>query len=408
MTFKHVKFEDSPTMRALEKVAKDKGLVKAEPLKKTASVPKRPDYTPSSNLMENVLKLCAGLRNQGLVKEAAELETNFLNYKQAQHLYEAHKEKGEDLIHAAHPKGSHKLEGVEGDALVEDILEQQMKHLEVVNKKPTGKLSTAQAISEVKKVLGQIVAPKESESKLYGMLNDKLNKLLPLIGTTISILKTDGGEDYDVKSAEAARKDMQSALASRPFDRTAYRAALAGLQKLQKTSKTGNFKTSNWFGSPDADDPGVLAWNKRAGGQMGSLVNSLNSLDSILTKLENIRALKEQGNYQEPVDEEKKNAPLTIAPVTISDGPLGQVYRQIANFKAQLNTWSTYRSISSDPQAANWIKEEIESLNDIAARMDKVPDNEEAEKEALPNFQRELADEQKSIAEFKTGWVDPK
>jgi len=64
MTFKHVKFEDSPTMRALEKVAKEKGLVKPESLQKRASIPKKADYTPTSDFMENIFKLCAGLRSQ--------------------------------------------------------------------------------------------------------------------------------------------------------------------------------------------------------------------------------------------------------------------------------------------------------------------------------------------------------
>lgn len=156
MTFKHMKFEDSPTMRALEKVAKEKGLVKPETLEKKASVTKKADYTPTPNLMENILKLCAGLRTQGLAKEAAELETNFLNYKQAQTLYETSKEKGEDLVNDAHPKGSHKLEGVEGEeATFETILDQHLKHLQMIEKKPTGKLSTASILKSVKKALGQ-------------------------------------------------------------------------------------------------------------------------------------------------------------------------------------------------------------------------------------------------------------
>jgi hypothetical protein len=157
MTFKHVKFEDSPIMRSLEKVAKEKGLVKPETIQKQASIEKKADYTPSDNLMENILKLCSGLRSKGLVKEASELETNYLNYKQAQTLYETSKETGDDLVEFAHPKGSHKLEGVEGDeATFEDILTVHVKHLEMVAKKPTGKLSNAsQIVKEVKRVLGQ-------------------------------------------------------------------------------------------------------------------------------------------------------------------------------------------------------------------------------------------------------------
>lgn len=160
MTFKHIKFEDSPIMRSLEKVAREKGLVKPESvLQKLASRPavKKIDSTPSNNLMENIFKLCEGLRGQGLVAEANELEVNYFQFKQAQTLYEAHKEKGEDLVHAAHPDGSHKLEGVAGEeATFEDILDQQVKALRVIEKMPTGKLSSAShVLSAVKKALGQ-------------------------------------------------------------------------------------------------------------------------------------------------------------------------------------------------------------------------------------------------------------
>lgn len=158
MTFKHVKFEDSPIMRSLEKVAREKGLVKSEPLQKAAAaIIKKADIVPTSNLMENIFKLCNGMRAEGLEKEAMEVEMNFLNYKRAQTLYEAHKEKGEDLIHAAHPDGSHKLEGVEGEeATFEDILDRHAKILQKIEKMPTGKLSSAaQIVRAVKMALGQ-------------------------------------------------------------------------------------------------------------------------------------------------------------------------------------------------------------------------------------------------------------
>lgn len=160
MTFKHIKFEDSPIMQSLEKVAQEKGLVKPESLlQKLASRPaiKKVDTTPTSNLMENIFKLCEGLKTQGLVAEANELEINYFQYKQAQTLYEAHKEKGEDVIHSAHPDGSHKLEGVEGsEVCFEDILDKHVKFLQMIDKKPTGKLSSsAHVLSAVKKALGQ-------------------------------------------------------------------------------------------------------------------------------------------------------------------------------------------------------------------------------------------------------------
>lgn len=157
MTYKHGKFQDSQIMRSLEKIAVEKGLIKPEALQKKASVAKKADFTPTTNLMDNIFKLCSGMRAQGLESEAFEIETNYLNYKQAQTLYEAHKETGEDLIHAAHPEGSHKMEGVDCDeATFEDILDRQVKMLQVINKKPSGKLSSAlHILGAVKKALGQ-------------------------------------------------------------------------------------------------------------------------------------------------------------------------------------------------------------------------------------------------------------
>lgn len=193
MTFKHIKFEDSPIMRSLEKVAKEKGLVKPESvLQKLASRPavKKVDATPSTNLMENIFKLCEGLRSQGLVAEANELEVNYFQFKQAQTLYEAHKEKGEDLIHAAHPDGSHKLEGVEGDeACFEDILDQQVKTLQKIQKKPTGKLeSNAHVLSEVKKALGGLT--EFTASQLGG---SAWPRLLSFLGRSAPTIELAGG-----------------------------------------------------------------------------------------------------------------------------------------------------------------------------------------------------------------------
>lgn len=173
MTFKHTKFEDSPTMRSLEKVAVKHGLLTPETLNKTASVKKTADYTPSNNLMENVIKLCAGLREKGFDKHANELEGKFFNYKRAFNAYETSKEKGDDLIDDAHPDGSHDLEGVEGDATIETVIDQHLKDLGVVNKNPTGKLaSTKDIIGAVKVVLA------DDRSNLTDQINHNTGRIL--------------------------------------------------------------------------------------------------------------------------------------------------------------------------------------------------------------------------------------
>lgn len=187
MTFKHVKFTDSPTMRALEKVAHEKGWVKPEPLTKTAA--KKTSLEPTSNLMANVLKLCAGLRSQSMEKYADELETSYLNYKRVQTMYDAHGEKGEDVIEFAHPKGSHKLENVDSsEAVFEDILDKHVKILQVVEKKPSGKLSDAsQIISAVKMVFAQDKKDQLSEAieSRVGVVREKLGEVLRRAGPEV-------------------------------------------------------------------------------------------------------------------------------------------------------------------------------------------------------------------------------
>jgi len=163
MTFKHTKFEDSVTMRSLEKLAKEKGLIKTNLLEKIASGPKKSskiDLTPTNNLTENLLKLCSGLRNSGMEKYAEELETTFMMYKQASTVCDS------DLVDQAHPDGSPSLEGVQGDAVIETILDQQLAMIRMVEKKPTGKLTNAKSIINAVKIsLGEVDTEMQEKGK---------------------------------------------------------------------------------------------------------------------------------------------------------------------------------------------------------------------------------------------------
>src|SRR5688572_15883163 len=105
MTLKHKSFDESVIMQSFQQIAQEKGWIK--PTVKTAS--KKLDLIPTKDLTQNLLKLCNGLREKGFEKYAEEIESKFMFYTQAS------KEKGEELIHDAHPKGSYKLQGVEGD-----------------------------------------------------------------------------------------------------------------------------------------------------------------------------------------------------------------------------------------------------------------------------------------------------
>lgn len=154
MTFKNIQFDDSPTMRSLARLAEKKGWIKHDPIEKTASI--KEDLSSTINLTLNILKLCSGLRNSGMDKFADELEKKFLAYKQANTLYNTQNEDGDDLINSAHPKGGHQIADVAGDAFVETVIEKHLKILDVINKKPTGKLaSNKEIMGAVLQVLGQ-------------------------------------------------------------------------------------------------------------------------------------------------------------------------------------------------------------------------------------------------------------
>lgn len=169
MSFKHNNLT-SPVLHSLAVSARANGQL---PIKQAAA-PKPLDLTPSSILMDNIVRLAQGLRTKGLHTEAQEIEHNFLAYKRANSLYDVSGETGEDLIHAAHPKGSHKLEGVVGDeATFEDILDRHAKMLQMVEKKPTGKHSSAAHIlQQVKKALAQAAAAKDPTAIIQSANND--------------------------------------------------------------------------------------------------------------------------------------------------------------------------------------------------------------------------------------------
>lgn len=195
MTFKHyTDFSESQVMRSLTRVFQEKGLLKDEPpIQKTAAP--QFDLTPSDSLMDNLMKLCSGLRRSGFDKQAEELESKFIQYKRASaSLYDVSGEEGKDLVHAAHPKGSHKMEDIDSDeATFEDILDKHLKTLNVVNKQPTGKLASRDLIDAVKvalddtsflarkKVAQEAVAPKTEEQ-----LSSAIQKAVSTINYNVS------------------------------------------------------------------------------------------------------------------------------------------------------------------------------------------------------------------------------
>lgn len=386
MTFKHVKFEDSPTMRALEKVAKEKGLVKPEALQKQASAPKKPDLTPSDDLMENILKLCNGLRSKGLVKAASEIEVNYLNYKQAQTLYETSKEKGEDLVDTAHPKGSHKLENVEGDeAVIETIVDQHLKHLQMIDKKPTGKLADAsQVIKAVKRVLGQ----QQSAQQLLKESSDLVNRAITIAGKGGGLSDTvfNWAKGRAAKVAAIATKTDQELILN---DATDAVDAINAISRNLHPNLLHNYLPEFLNKGISSDD----VW-ERVEGILNSAIQKATDAKGIITA----GALTEGAPAQPATTTVQQ-----LKEFTPGETPLSSLYRRIGTLRQKLQSYKLIGNISSNPRAVGWINDELKELQDLANRIGQVPENMEGE--MSKQLEPELAEFEKDVTGFASQWI---
>jgi len=366
MTFKHVKFEDSATMRSLIKVAYAKGLIKDDPtLIKNSSLEKKADYSPSFNLMENIIKLCAGLREQGMEKYANDLESKFMEYKKANSLYETSKETGEDIVDQAHPQGSHKVSDVDGDAIVETILDQHLKIVNVVNKKPTGKLSSnTDILKAVKKVVAQQLS-----------INDYLQKMK--------------------NSAKAVNQGFHSAsVLTRPITFVTGEL-LDAVNDLNKDNIS--FETLN--------NIYLLITNTRKelepklGGLTGLEEDKWRFIEPHLNEIQN-------GVYK--IQELIKNPPKKEEPTV---NPIIDAFnKQINIVLSTLATWSnivqTDPSSTSEEKAAGnkWINDKKISIMNLKTRFDALDDA--SKLEALDGQKRRLQEITAEFPEFKKTWID--
>lgn len=145
MTLKHIKFEDSPVMRQLERDAARKGHFELtdNEIVNVATDKFKAELNPTGDALVDISRLTSVLREKGYEKQADELERNLLAYKTAEkHLYRAHDEDGEDVLNFAYPDGDVQVgDGEYGKVYTPQ--NQAKKILEIVNKEPTGKLATA-------------------------------------------------------------------------------------------------------------------------------------------------------------------------------------------------------------------------------------------------------------------------
>lgn len=366
MTFKHGKLDDSVTMRSLIKVAYEKGLIKEEPvLTKTASAEKKADYSPSSNLMENVIRLCTGLRDTGLDSYANELETKFMDYKRANSLYEISSETGEDVVDQAHPKGSPKISDVEGDAVVETIVDQHLKMLNVVNKKPTGKLASNQSIlNAVKKVVAQ----------------------QPAVSEYLQKMRT---------SAKAINQAFHAAsVLTRPMTFVTGEL-LDAVNSLNKDNV--NFESLN--------NVYLLLSNTRK--ELSPAFKGLTGIES--DKWAFIEPhLNEIQNGVYSLQEQLKNPAKKVEPVV---NPVVDAFnKQLDSFLSTLKSWANIVSTdtSSSPEekegGLKWIQDNKVNIMNIKTRFEAL--DEASKLEALDGLKRQLREKIAEFPEFKKTWID--
>lgn len=130
---RHIKLPKSSVKDSFKEIALEKKWINPEQIEKKASIT---DLSLTDSLDANISKLIIGLKDSNLDKFAEEIRYHFLNYKKAENdLYNVTKNEYSKYINLAHPKGSHKMENMEGDAVVEDLYDTQSAILNLLKDK---------------------------------------------------------------------------------------------------------------------------------------------------------------------------------------------------------------------------------------------------------------------------------
>ncbi len=377
MTFKHLKFEDSPVMRSLEKVAIEKGLVSPQFMIKQAE--KKSDFSVSINLSENIIKLCNGLRSCGLEAKADELEKNYLDYKKAQTLYETSKETGEDLVHSAHPKGSHKLEGVEGDSIIETIIDQHLQHLRMIEKKPTGKLSTASIIDKVKIILAQDAT---LESQLLANMSKLVNIMQRLrlhAENEISMAGSFGWNVYQEKiNTAASNPTIDNINTAKSYFNRLYSRLEPGL--IQGVSEDTWSVIKPLFGS----------------------ANSIIEKSLVLRqKINEERAREAAGGLD--ISDKPERTGVTVVDVYGLATAIKSALSTLNGYRAAINTDDTLEE-SDKNSALAWINGKANAINNIKAQYDGL-ENDEEKMAAAPRMLENLKKITAKFNQFHQDWI---
>jgi hypothetical protein len=396
MTFKHNNFEDSATMRSLTKLAREKGLIKDEPVVKTAAP--KVDLTPSDSLTENLLKLCAGLRAAGFDKHAEEVETKFVQYKQATSMYGVGTEKGEDLVHAAHPKGSHKMEDIDSkEATFEDILDKHTQILDAVNKKPTGKLgSTQEVLDAVKKVFStaKVVNADQNLDSLYAQAKSVLGKFRQIFNSIGQKLGS------DLTSNNRWLDTIQTVLDHKAvYDHPGFMTTeeLGNALDLALSSLKGDEEPSFFANSQETDD-----WKYKILPMFVIAEKYVPSFQKIIAQIAETEAGAKTQSAQQYDPDAQPEAQSEEQP----ESPLHPLFQQIDGLQLKLKSWLAVRSIAQHSGAAKWVNDEYDALQDIVDRYAKVDPTQQAN--LTETMKQEIDNEVKDISVFENQWVKPR
>ena len=380
MTFKHRKFEDSDIMQSFIKNAHEKGWVKSDPIKKSAAL----DLSPTHNLTENILNLCAGLRKSGLYAFAEEIEQKFIAYKRAAELYDVHQEEGKDLVDAAHPDGSYQLEGVEGDSVIETIIDQHMQDLKMVNKKPTGKLANSHDILKAVKVA--LAEEPDVQKKILEKMKDP-NTFVMLQGYIQQI--ADSLANIIGQAAKAGSLSR--------FDRWRLNGNVDAIRKV-----VGNPSAQNIVETVEPSAKWI------AGTLKSILEDNQDVWGAIAPDFGKVWALiKNAKQARQAMDNPKAVAPTPpVAPAPVAapkTKSFDDVVNQLKGLRNKLSSWRSIGAIAKNPAAAKWIKDEIATLDDIFTRYSGV--EEDQKPNMIAHMQKEINTEKTDIDQFENTWL---
>ena len=361
MNFKHEKFDDSAVMRSLEKVAREKGWVEVKPITKSAS--NELNLSPSPNLVDNVMKLCAGLRQAGLERYALDVENKFVAFKQAATLYDTHGETGDDLIDAAHPKGSHKMEGLD-NAVFKTILDRHVDMINMIDKKPSGKLSNAKDILRAVKVaLGEGVSVPGSVPVDVPLSPDLIENIFSFT-RKLSEMMNSNWNFFNWENDTVLAFNRLNTFINK----------IASSKMINMDSANRIITLANGLKS-SLDKETVLAMQSTAAKQATFFVNSLINFMEDTVK-EQIKSLSEKSAKSE---DQKANPIL---------GKIKAAQKDLAGITVRINAHRRTANPNAIKEVDKWIRETIEDLANLEKTYSTAPpeDTEAALREITSDF----------------------